>query len=160
MKKNQTKWEPYSGSNNLQLSGIPSSISDEGLENMIIKICKELRVDVKVRDIEGYHWLPLSRNSRSHNKRVIVKIFNWKNAEALLNNKKRMASMCQAFVSASRFSWVKCKDRQKQGKVHNVFCRGGVVYIKLSENGSPVKLLHISDILDFPSVSNIKYQFL
>ena len=44
----------------------------------------------------------------------------------------------------------KCKDLQKQGKIHRVFCLGGMVCIKLPENGSAVKLHHISDIPNFP----------
>ena len=43
------------------------------------------------RDIEGYHRLPLSRNSRGHDKRVIVKFVNRKYAEALLKDKKRIS---------------------------------------------------------------------
>ena len=43
------------------------------------------------RDIEGYHRLPLSRNSRGHDKRVIVKFFNRKYAEAMLKDKKRIS---------------------------------------------------------------------
>ena len=55
-----------------------------------------------------------------------------------------------------RYIWGKCKDLQRQGKVHHVFCLGGIVCIKLSENGSPVKLHHISDIPNFPLDSDIE----
>ena len=44
------------------------------------------------RDIEGYHRLPLSRNSRGHDKRVIVKFANRKYVKALLKDKKRISS--------------------------------------------------------------------
>ena len=71
--KNKVKGEQYSCRNNVGLSGMPSSIPDEDLENMVIKICKESGIDVEARDIEGCHGLPLSKNSRSHNKQVIVK---------------------------------------------------------------------------------------
>ena len=36
------------------------------------------------------------------------------------------------------------------------FCLGGVVCIKLSENGSPIKLYHMKDVPDFPSESSIE----
>ena len=126
-----------------------------------------------VRDIEGCHQLPLSRNSRGHDKRVIVKFVNRKYAEALLKDKKRISGKSfghlhvtnKIFLSVSlcpyyRFIWGKCKDLQRQGKVHHVFCLGGIVCIKLSENGSPVKLHHISDIPNFPSDSDTENQFL
>ena len=59
------------------------------------------------------------------------------------------------FVSLSlcpyyRYIWGKCKDLQRQGKVNHVFCLGGVVCIKLSKIGSPIKLFHMNEILDFP----------
>ena len=50
----------------------------------------------------------------------------------------------------------KCNDVQKQGQINAAFCEGGIVCIKLSENGSPIKLYHINDIPDFPSESSIE----
>ena len=144
----------------MELSGVPNSISDEDLDNTVINICKESGIDVKARDIEGGHQFPLSKNSRGHDKRIIVKFFNQKYVEALLKDKKRISGKNfghlrvsnKVFVSASiflcpyyRYIWGKCKDLQRQGNIHHVFCLGGIVSIKLSENGSPVKLLHISE---------------
>ena len=91
LEKNQVKGEQYSQRNNVELSGIPNSIPDEDLENTVINICKESGIGVQARDIEGCHRLPLSRNSRSHDKRVIVKFLNQKNEEALLKDKKRIS---------------------------------------------------------------------
>ena len=34
------------------------------------------------------------------------------------------------------------------------FCLGGGVCLKVSENGSPIKLYHMNDIPDFPSESS------
>ena len=91
LQKNQAKVERDSRRNNVELSGIPNSICDEDLENTVINICKESGIDVDARDIEGCHRLPLSRNSRGHDKRVIVKFVNRKYAEALLKDKKRIS---------------------------------------------------------------------
>ena len=157
LEKNQEKGEQYSRRNNVELSDIPKSICDEDLENTVINICKEYGIVVEARNIEGFHRLPLSRNSRGRDKKVIVKFVNRKYAEALLKDKKRISGknvehlhvINKVFVSASlcpyyRYIWGKCKDLQRQGEVHHVFYRGGIVCIKLSENGSPVKLYHIS----------------
>ena len=110
---------------------------------------------MEARDVEVFHRLPLSRNSRGRDKRVIVKFVNRKYAEALLKDKKQISGKKvghlhvtnKVFVSASLcpyygYIWGKCKDLLRQGKIHHVFCRGGIVCIKLSENGSPVKLYH------------------
>ena len=135
------------------LSGIPNKIFDEDLENTVINICKMSGIDVDTRDIEVCHQLPLSRNSRGHDKRVIVKFVNWKVAEAMLKDKKQISPKNfghlnvtnKVFVSVSlcphyRFIWGTCKDLQRQRKVYHVFCLGGIVCIKLSENGGIVNL--------------------
>ena len=46
---------------------------------------------MNARDIEGCHRLPLSRNSRGHDKKVIVKFVNTKYEEAMLKGKKRIS---------------------------------------------------------------------
>ena len=43
-----------------------------------------------------------------------------------------------------------------KGKIHHVFCLGDIVCVKLSDNGSPVKLHHISNVPNFPSDSDIE----
>ena len=60
------------------LSVKPNSICDGDLENTVINICKQSGIDVDTRDIEDCHQLPLSSNSRDHDKRVIVKFVNRK----------------------------------------------------------------------------------
>ena len=108
---------------------------DQDLENTVINICKESGTDVDARDIEGCHRLPLSRNIRGHDKRVIVKFVNRKYAKSMLKDKKRISGKNfghlhitnKVFVSVSRcpyyrYIWGKFKDLQGQGKVHHVFC--------------------------------------
>ena len=90
LEKNQAKGEQYSRRNNVELSSIPNSICDEDLENTVINISKESRINMDARDIEGCHRLPLSRNSRGRDKKVVVKFVNRKYAEALLKDKKRI----------------------------------------------------------------------
>ena len=53
--------------------------------------------------------------------------------------------------------WGKCKDLRRYTMF---FCLGGIACMKLLENGSPVKLLHISDIPHFPLELNIENQSL
>ena len=87
LEKIQVKGEQYSQRNNVELSGIPNSICDKDLKNTVINICKESERDVDARDIEGCRQLPLSRNSRGHNKKVIVRFVNRKQVEAFLKDK-------------------------------------------------------------------------
>ena len=100
---------------------------------------------------------------------MIAKFVNWKHLEALLRDKKRISNKSfnhlnvpnKVFVSVSvcpyyRQIWGKCKDLQRQGHVNHVFCLGGVVCIKLSVNGSPIKLYHMNNIPDFPSQTSVE----
>ena len=47
------------------------------------------------------------------------------------------------------FIWGKCKDLQRRVKIHQVFCLGGTVSVKLSESGNPLKISHVTDIPTF-----------
>ena len=62
----------YSRRNNMHLLGIPNSIPEKDLKNTVINIWKESGIDVEAWDTDGCHRLPHSRNSRGHDKRVIV----------------------------------------------------------------------------------------
>ena len=97
-----------------------------------------------------------------YNKRVIVKLVDWKHSEILLYKKKSLSSRdflninipSKVFMSVSlcpyyRFIWGKCKDLQRRGKIHQVFCLGATVPVKLSESGNPLKIYHVADIPNF-----------
>ena len=57
----------------MEISRIPNSIRNEDLENTVISICKDFRVEIDPKNIESCHRLPFSRNSRVQDKRMIVK---------------------------------------------------------------------------------------
>ena len=92
-----------------------------------------------------------------------LKFVNRMHSEALLRDKKWISSksfnhlnvLNKVFDSVSfcpfyRYIWDKWKDLQRQGQVNHAFSLGGVVCIKLSENGSPTKLYQMNNIPDFP----------
>ena len=45
----------------------------------------------------------------------------------------------------------KCKDPQRRGKIHQVFCLGGTVEVKITQPGNARKMFHECDILDTDS---------
>ena len=67
LEKLQAKAEQYNRRNNVEISGIPNEIPDEGLENNAIMICKNSNIIINPADIEGCHRLPLRRNSTTDN---------------------------------------------------------------------------------------------
>ena len=75
-KKQLSKNEQYGRHNNVEISGISNQIPDQDLEENIIKICKDSDINISTMDIEGFHRLPIGRNTTNTTKRVIVKFVN------------------------------------------------------------------------------------
>ena len=84
LEKQLSKNEQYDRCNNVKISGISNDILDQDLKENITKICKDLDITISPMDIEGYHRLPLGRNTTNITKRVIVKFVNRKYSGAIL----------------------------------------------------------------------------
>ena len=152
LKKQLSKNEQYGRRNNVEVSGISNDISDQDLEDNIVKICKDSDINISSKDTKGCHRLPLGRNSTNSTKRVIVKFVNRKHSEAMLQRKKDINSKNKVFVTHSlcpyyRFLWGKCKDLQRKGRISQVFCLGAVVTVRVTENSPAIKILHESDLM-------------
>ena len=52
----------------MEISGIPNRIPVEDLENTVVSIFKDSGVEKDPENTERCHRLPLSRNSREHDK--------------------------------------------------------------------------------------------
>ena len=93
LEKAQVMSEQYSWRNNIELAGIPNSIKGNVLEETIINVWKEHRIDISPMDVEACHWLPLSNAQANKDpnqcKRVIVKFVNRKLPKRLLQTKKQ-----------------------------------------------------------------------
>ena len=48
-----------------------------------------------------------------------------------------------------QFIWGKCKDLQRRGRIHQLFCLGGTVSVKLSKSRNPVKNCHVTYVPTF-----------
>ena len=129
LQKYQAKEKQYSCRNDVKISDIPNNISDKDLENTVISNCKDSGVEIDPEDLS----LPLSRNSRGQDKRVIVRFVNWK--YSIFFHKERISRKSfnhlnvpnKVLVSVSlcpyyRYIWGKCKNLQRQGQVNKVFC--------------------------------------
>ena len=97
LEKTQVMSEQYSWRNNIELAGIPNSIKDNVLEETIINVCKEHRIDISPMDAEACHRLPLNNAQANKDpnqcKRVIVKFVNCKLPKRLLQIKKTIATV-------------------------------------------------------------------
>ena len=139
LEKSQTKAKQYSRRNNVEISGIPHEILDNNLKDKVISICKDAGTEIGHMDIEGCHRSPLSRKNAGRTKRVIIKFVNRKHSEDVVRLKKIISSCSKVCSSNSlcpyyRYLWGKCKDFQRRDIFNQVFCLGGFVTIKVSEN--------------------------
>ena len=101
LEKQLSKNEQYGRRNNVEISGISSQIPDQSLEERLVKVCKDLDINISPKDIEGCHRLLLGRNSTNTVKRVIVKFINRKHSEVMLQRKKGINSKNKLFVTPS-----------------------------------------------------------
>ena len=152
LEKQQSKSEQYNRRNNVEIPGISNEVSDQNLEETVIRISEDSGIDVNSLDIEGCHRLLLGRNATNTNKRVIVKFVNRKHSEAMLQHKKDIIKKSKVFVSHSlcpyyRYLWGKCKELQRKGRVNHVFCLGAVVTIRITENSPEIKVLQEKDLV-------------
>ena len=76
------KQDQYSRRNNLDIQGIPDSVSDDQLEEKIIEILYQINVKIDKFDIEDCHHMCKSK------KTTIVRFVNRKNCKAILEKKK------------------------------------------------------------------------
>ena len=92
LEKKEAKSEQYSRGNIVEFTNVPNDTPHNHLERKVIQICRESGVEVDHNDIEGCHRLPVSRHSRSDNKRMIVRFFSRKHLDTLLYKKKSLSS--------------------------------------------------------------------
>ena len=110
--------------------GIPNSISNNNLEETVLKFFNETGVTVNSRDIEACHRL----NQKANPKKVIIKLSKRKDVARVINNKKKLKSMkpqniglpsgCKIYINESlckynKYMWWKYKFLQTRGSIQS-----------------------------------------
>lgn len=80
----------YSRRNNVEFCNIPENVSDDRLEEHIIKILKSINVDINSYDIVAVHRIGKKLNNRSRN--VIIRFVNRKDAYRCLKLRYRLTN--------------------------------------------------------------------
>ena len=79
--------DQYSRRNNVEISGIPQSVSDNQLEEKVVDILKVIDVNITTKDVEACHRLGKKK------KNVIVRVIDRKQRLKALQNKKKLKSI-------------------------------------------------------------------
>ena len=118
--------EQYSRRECLEISGISGSISNNNLEETVLKIFNETGVTVNSRDVKACHHL----NQKANPKKVMIKLSKRKDVATVMNNKKKLKSMkpqnidlpsgCKIYINERlckyyKYLWWKCKLLQSCG---------------------------------------------
>ena len=155
-------WEnvQYSRREYLELTGIPTSLKDDVLEEKVCGIFHEHGVEIGQRDIQACH--------RIKNNRTIIKLSNRKDCLQVLRAKKRLKDLdgttlnlrsdSKIFINKSlcgcyRGLWNKCKRLKGDKKIHQFYTKNGIIRLKLVENGSLKTITHVNDLKNlFPDI--------
>ena len=68
LEKNHWQSVQYNRRNNIEIAGIPTSISNEQLEYKVCEVLNSIGISVEPDDIEACHRLPFSRNEKDDTK--------------------------------------------------------------------------------------------
>ena len=73
----------------LEISGIPSDTEAGELDEMVLNVFEKLDIDVDPKNVEVCHWL----KTRNSCKKVIIKLFERKEADKIRQVKKKLKSL-------------------------------------------------------------------
>jgi len=152
----------YSRRECLEITGIPTSVTNTDLEDRILSIFDKINVEVSAKDVEACHRIgskgttiiKLSRRKDVKNKKML------KEASLLsLNIPEDVKiyineSLCPEYKNI----WYKCRKLWKNDEISSFWTVNGTVRIKKISLGNSVLITHISDLETmFPHVDFEKF---
>ena len=151
----------YSRRECLEISGIPSSVSDNDLEDVVCKAIAKAGVEVSGKDIDDCHRIGKRATT-------IVKFCKRKVSKQVLNVRKDLTKLSmenlqltgqgklyinQSLCPYYRVLWSKSKSLHRMGKIFSYYVSNGTVKIKIQETSKPLSIMHKSDLEKlFPDV--------
>ena len=146
----------YGRSNNVALSGIPESVSEDILEESVISVLADIDVFVERHYIEACNRF--GKPDRQKSQKTIVPFVNRKNCKKVLFNKKKLGSTdCskhnfmpntnifanENFAPMNESNAYICRNLKHSGLIHVCFSRDDIVKIKRQEKDRPVNVFHM-----------------
>ena len=158
IEKEHNALEQYGRRNNIEITGIPNSVSDENLEKEVVDILKEIDVVVSVNDIEACHRVGPPKND---SKKTIVRFVNRKHAKKALTNRKNLRNMTSTkklFINENltvRNNKISYLSRKLKRSVHvaKAYTKDGITYVSDPDinRGKVIKIYHVKELFNlFP----------
>ena len=144
----------------MEISGIPSSVKNDQLEDKVCEILKSIDCEVPPNKIEACH--------RLKNNQTIIKFSSRKDCNNVLRNRSKLKDTDKTplgfdedqaiFINESlcpeyRFLFWKCRLLAKSSKIHSYWTFNGVIKIRVTDGGKINAITHVTDLKSlFPDV--------
>ena len=153
--------EQYSTRESLKISGVPESVTDNGLEEKVLNLLEKINVEVNPGHIEACHWI----KSNAGPKKVIIKMSRRKDADKIRRAKKKLKGLNLSSIGIDsavyindnlcryyKNLWAKCKKLWLNKFIHGFWTSNGSIRLKLTETGNVRVIMHGADLEElFPS---------
>ena len=152
----------YSRRECLDIVGIPRKVSEEVLEEKVLKISGKLGCDISPDRIEAWHHVGRTTDT------VMVKFSKRKDCEHVWSVKKDLKKLTmedlelhgnnKLFINRSlrpyyKMLWSKTKKLHSLRKIHSFSTSGDTIKIRVNENSSSLSITHVGDFgKHFPDV--------
>ena len=150
--------EQYGRRNNIEITGIPNSVSDQNLEKEVVDILKEINVVVSANDIEACHRMGPPKNE---SKKTIVRFVNRKHAKKALINRKNLRNITaqkNVFINENltvrnnKIAYLSRKLK-RSGHVEKAYTKDGITHVPNPDinRGKIIKIYHVKELFNlFP----------
>ena len=157
LERSQYLYEQYGRRESIEISGIPTTVADENLEDEVIKVYKAAKVEVFGRDlrkddISACHRLGKKKETtivRFTNRKFafagLINSKNLKDAEVYDNNVYINNSFCKEF---SRYGFIIRRLKTKK-RLFGYRVRHGVYQVQLEQDGEFSEVSHESDFAKY-----------
>lgn len=158
MKKNEkdlSQFMQYNRRENIEIVGIPQSVSDQDLEGVVVNILQRIGVThLSYYDIAGCHRL---KNRKTSSSNVIVRFVCRKMVGECFDNAKNIRKAIPEFPNlrieenlCPRYTtlYEKCEELRKQNKIKLLWTYNGQIYFTKTNNKKErgKMILHESDL--------------
>ena len=160
LERRMNEVDQYSRRECLDVSGIPSNVTNNNLETTVLKILEKFGSPVAPENVEAIHRLKSFNNSN----RVILKLSRRKDVFRIFSSNNKLKgidlsdlniekgtkiyineSLCNAYKSM----WNECKSLKTRGLIHSYWVYNGKLSIKEKEDSMIIKAIHINDLKKF-----------
>ena len=141
--------EQYGRRNNMEINGIPNSISDDNLESTVTNVfSKATNIHVTADDIEACHRIG---KSKKHSMKTIVHFINRKHCKCALVNRKKQKSFNSESIGLPMLNYILIKLQQNI-TIHWVgrkLKRAGLINSNYTLNGTVSTFMGLYPNFDF-----------